>query len=264
LHDGRIRQDTFTPFSSMMNSAIRVTVWGENVQEQTTPSIRAIYPHGLHQTIADALNQVPGISARCAVLQEPEHGLSEARLAETDVLTWWGHKAHAEVSDAIVERVAARVWQGMGLLVLHSAHYSKLFKKLMGTSCSLSWRVADERERLWVCQPGHPIAAGLARSFELPQSEMYGEPFAIPTPEEIILISWFAGGEVFRSGCTWQRGAGRVFFFAPGHEIYPIYHDTNVQRVIANGVRWACPRGEPWIDEGCARVEPAEILRARS
>ncbi|HEX5176500.1 MAG TPA: ThuA domain-containing protein [Chthoniobacteraceae bacterium] len=242
-----------------MKSEIRVTVWGENIQEQTSENVRAIYPRGIHQTIADALSTVPGISARCAVLQEPEHGLSETRLAETDVLTWWGHKAHAEVSDAVVERVAARVWEGMGLLVLHSGHYSKLFKKLMGTSCSLSWRVAGERERLWVCSPGHPIAAGLNRYFELPQSEMYGEPFSIPAPDDIVFISWFAGGEVFRSGCTWRRGAGRIFFFGPGHEIYPIYHDANVQRVIVNGVRWACARGEPWVD-ACARVEPVEKL----
>jgi len=243
-----------------MKSTIRVTVWGENVQEQESESIRAIYPRGIHQTIADALSKSPGISARCALFQEPEHGLDEARLAETDVLTWWGHKAHAEVSDTVVERVAARVWQGMGLLILHSAHYSKLFKKLMGTSCSLTWRVAGERERVWVCNPGHPLAAGIDRYFDLPQSEMYGEPFAIPTPEDVVFLSWFPGGEVFRSGCTWRRGAGRVFFFAPGHEIYPIYHDLNVQRVIENGVRWAYPGDGRWLDSGCVRVDPIEPL----
>lgn len=244
-------------FLQCMTTNIRVTVWGENVQERTTEKVRAIYPHGIHQAIAAALSGIGGFSVECALLQDPEHGLTAERLARTDVLTWWGHKAHADVADEIVERVAARVWEGMGLVVLHSGHYSKIFKRLMGTSCSLSWRVADETERVWVCNPGHPIAEGIDRFFELPQSEMYGEPFAIPTPDDLVFISWFAGGEVFRSGCTWRRGAGRIFFFGPGHEIYPIYHDAHVQRIIANGVRWACSRGSVWIDS-CARVDPVE------
>ena len=186
--------------------------------------------------------------------------MTEKKLDETDVLLWWGHAAHDQVDDKVVERVAQRVWQGMGLIVLHSGHHSKIFRRLMGAPANLHWREAGERERIWVVNPGHPIARGLPAYFELENEEMYGEPFAIPTPDEIVFISWFAGGEVFRSGCTWRRGAGRIFFFAPGHEIYPIYHDANVQRVIANGVRWACPRGAPWIDEGCVRVEPLEKL----
>jgi trehalose utilization protein len=198
-----------------MSTAIRVTVWGENVHEQENPAVRALYPHGMHQAIADGLAEAADISTRCATLQEPEHGLTAEALAETDVLIWWGHKAHGDVADEVVLRVAQRVWQGMGLIVLHSGHFSKIFKRLMGTSCSLVWRVAAERERLWVCQPGHPIVQGLGRSFELPKSEMYGEPFAIPPPEEQIFLSWFEGGEAFRSGCTWRRGAGKIFYFSP-------------------------------------------------
>ncbi len=244
-----------------MNPGIRVTVWGENVHEQKDAAVRAHYPNGMHRCIADAVAELPGVEAHCATLQEPEHGLTEEVLARTDVLIWWGHKAHAEVADAVVDRAIARVWQGMGLIVLHSGHYSKIFKRLMGTSGSLTWRVADEKERVWICQPGHPIAAGLPRFFELPQSEMYGEPFAIPAPDEQIFISWYAGGEVFRSGCTWRRGAGKIFYFSPGHEIYPIYHDPNVRRVLQNAVQWARPEAAPWIDT-CVRIPKEEAPEA--
>lgn len=176
--------------------AIRTIVWGENIHEQTNEIVRSIYPDGMHTTIAEALNRDPAISAATATLQEPEHGLTEARLAETDVLVWWGHKDHGAVSDEVVERVAKRVWEGMGLLVLHSGHFSKIFKRLMGTPCALKWREAGERERLWVINPRHPIAEGLGENFVLENEEMYGEQFSVPEPLETVFISWFAGGEV--------------------------------------------------------------------
>jgi trehalose utilization protein len=194
------------------------------------------------------LRESPEFEVRCATLQEPEHGLAESVLKATDVLTWWGHCAHGEVSDAVVDRVQKRVLEGMGLIVLHSGHYSKIFKRLMGTSCSLTWREAGEKERLWVCNPGHPIARGIGSYFEIPNAEMYGEPFGIPTPDEQVFISWFEGGEVFRSGCTWKRGNGKIFYFRPGHETYPIYHHQNVKLVLKNAVRWAAPEGPLWID----------------
>lgn len=240
---------------------LRVLVWGENVHEQTDAAVKAVYPDGMHAAIAAGLREsLPNAQIETATLQEPEHGLTEARLAATDVLTWWGHRAHGDVSDAVVERVQKRVLEGMGLIVLHSGHYSKLFKRLMGTTCSLVWRVAGERERLWVCNPAHPIARGIDRCFELPQEEMYGEPFGVPPPEEQVFISWFEGGEVFRSGCCWRRGNGRIFYFRPGHEIYPTYFDSNVRRVIANAVEWARPEGL-WRDEAPNRPEsPEKIL----
>lgn len=239
---------------------LRVVVWGENVHEAKHPAVAKIYPDGMHGAIAAGLRALlPTADVRTATLQEPEHGLSEERLAATDVLTWWGHMAHAEVSDAVVDRVQRRVLEGMGLVVLHSAHYSKIFKRLMGTTCSLTWRVAGERERLWVCNPGHPIAAGIDRCFELPREEMYGEPFGVPPPEEQVFISWFEGGEVFRSGCCWKRGNGRIFYFRPGHEIYPTYFDPNVRRVIANAVEWARPQGQ-WIDSCVNEKTPREKL----
>jgi trehalose utilization protein len=231
-------------------SKLRVVVWGENVHEHKHAAVGKIYPNGMHTVIAEGIREFAGgeVEVSTATLQEPEHGLTEARLLETDVLTWWGHMAHREVADTIVDRVQKRVLEGMGLIVLHSGHYSKIFKRLMGTSCSLTWREAGERERLWVCNPGHPIAQGIDTCLELENEEMYGEPFGIPAPEEQVFISWFEGGEVFRSGCCWRRGNGKIFYFRPGHETYPTYFHPGVRRVIANAVRWAAPQGPRWID----------------
>ncbi len=219
--------------------AINTIVWGENVHEQSNAGVRDIYPDGMHGTIAAALNTDAAIHATTATLQEPEHGLGQARLDGCDVLLWWGHAAHGDVSDEIVERVALRVWEGMGLILLHSAHFSKIFKRLMGTPCNLTWREAGERERLWVTTRSHPIAAGLPDHFELENEEMYGEPFGVPEPLETVFVSWFEGGEVFRSGLTYRRGAGNVFYFRPGHETYPTYHNAHVQTVLRNAVKWA-------------------------
>jgi trehalose utilization protein len=218
---------------------IKAIVWGENVHERENPVVAGIYPDGMHTTIATALNADAGISATTATLQEPEHGLTAERLADTDVLLWWGHAAHGAVDDKVVERVAEAVWSGMGLICLHSAHFSKIFKRLMGTPCNLTWREAGERERLWLTSRNHPIARGLPDHFELENEEMYGEPFGIPEPMETVFVSWFEGGEVFRSGATWRRGAGNVFYFRPGHETYPTYFDANVQTVLRNAVHWA-------------------------
>lgn len=217
---------------------IRVTVWNEFRHEKSEYSVREVYPHGIHQAIADFLSPQEDITVTTATLDEPEHGLTEDVLNNTDVLLWWGHMAHKEVDDAIIERVQDHVLRGMGLIVLHSGHFSKIFKKLMGTSCSLHWRDAD-RERLWCVNPSHPIAAGVPMKIELPQEEMYGEFFDIPTPDEIVYLGWFRGGEVFRSGCTFRRGYGKIFYFQPGHEAYPTYHNPHIQKIITNAVRWA-------------------------
>lgn len=221
---------------------IRVTVWNENVHEKTHKAVQKCYPKGIHGAIAAAL-KAPDIKVRIATQDMPEHGLTEAVLAETDVLTWWGHMAHDNVSDEIVDRVHKRVLQGMGIICLHSAHISKIFRRLMGTTCQLKWREAGEREVLWVTRPGHPILQGIDDCFIIPHEEMYCEHFDIPEPDETILISSFAGGEVFRSGCTWRRGAGKVFYFRPGHETYPAYYQKEVRRVLVNAVRWAAPTG---------------------
>ena len=218
----------------------RVTVWNEFRHEKSDPEVAAIYPDGIHATIARALGE-HGIEARTATLDEPEHGLTDEVLDATDVLVWWGHLAHEEVSDEIVERVQNRVLNGMGLIVLHSGHGSKLFRRLMGTTCNLKWRESTDTEVLWNLAPGHPITAGLGEHFIIDQEEMYGEYFEVPTPETLVFVSWFTGGEVFRSGACYTRGTGRIFYFRPGHETYPTYHHADVQRVIANAARWAAP-----------------------
>jgi trehalose utilization protein len=236
---------------------IRVTVWGENVHDRESEAVRLVYPKGMHTCLADALNQDPGIQAHTATLDQSEHGLTADVLEATEVLTWWGHAAHGRVEDKIVDRVQRRVLEGMGLIVLHSGHYSKIFRRLLGTSCSLTWREAGERERLWVTNPGHPIAQGVDRCIELENEEMYGEPFGIPTPDEEVFISWFEGGEVFRSGCCFRRGNGKLFYFRPGHETYPTYHHPTVQRVLRNAVHWARPEGSCWVDS-CPNVPISE------
>jgi trehalose utilization protein len=241
-----------------MSNTPRVTVWNEYRHEKHNPVVAKIYPDGIHQAIARPL-QAEGFSVQTATLDEAEHGLTEAVLAQTDVLIWWGHMAHQEVSEAVVERVQQRVLTGMGLIVLHSGHFSKIFKKLMGTSCDLKWRELGERERLWVVAPGHPIVAGLGEYFEIPQAEMYGEHFDIPAPDTLVLMSWFQGGEVFRSGCCFHRGQGKIFYFRPGHETYPIYHQPEVQRVIRNAVYWAAPVDGPQVTFG-HRPTPIEKI----
>lgn len=219
---------------------IKVTIWNEFEHEKTNPKVAELYPEGIHRALAQGLSGQP-FDIRTATLDQPEHGLTEEVLRNTDVLIWWGHKAHSKVEDGIVDRVHARILQGMGLFVLHSGHVSKIFKKLMGTSCNLRWRVADEKERIWVVDPAHPIAEGLGPYIELKQEEMYGEHFDIPAPDELVFVSWFEGGEVFRSGCTYHRGQGKIFYFRPGHETYPTFYNEDVLKVISNGVKWAAP-----------------------
>lgn len=219
---------------------LNVTVWNENRHEQKNPLVREIYPKGIHGTIAEFLKS-EGFETRMATLDEPEHGLTDEVLDKTDILIWWGHLHHDEVRDEIVHKVHQRVLNGMGLIVLHSGHFSKIFRTLMGTSCDLKWREANEKERLWVVSPGHPITEGIPEYIELEREEMYGEHFDIPQPDELILTSWFEGGEVFRSGCTFKRGNGKIFYFRPGHETYPTYHNKQIQRVITNAVKWAQP-----------------------
>ncbi|MFC7203646.1 ThuA domain-containing protein [Haloferax namakaokahaiae] len=236
---------------------VTVTVWNEYRHEKESEEVADVYPDGIHEVIADGLRDA-GYEVNTATLDEPEHGLTEAVLDETDVLTWWGHKAHDEVSDEIAARVVERVRDGMGLLVLHSGHYSKPFKRLMGTSCSLKWREAGEKERVWTVEPSHPITDGLPESFEVPRAEMYGEHFDIPAPDELVFTSWFEGGEVFRSGCCYTRGKGRIFYFRPGHETYPIYEQDEIRTVLDNAVEWAAPGDGP--DPFYGNADPLEDL----
>jgi len=242
-----------------MAGKIRVTVWNEYRHEKTHEAVAKVYPEGIHGQIAKFLGVNKDMVVRTATLDEPEHGLTEKVLAATDVLIWWGHMAHHEVKDEIVDRVQQRILNGMGLIVLHSGHFSKIFRRMMGTNCSLKWREIAERERLWVVDPSHPIAEGLGEYFEIPHVEMYGEYFDIPQPNALVLISWFQGGEVFRSGCCFNRGKGKIFYFRPGHETLPIYYHETVQKVITNAVRWAAPVQGPYTDLSQAPHTPQPI-----
>jgi trehalose utilization protein len=239
-------------------SSIKVTVWNEYRHEKTSDEVARLYPDGIHGAIAAFLGE-QGFETKTATLDEPEHGLTEAVLADTDVLIWWGHMAHHEVSDEVVARVYARILEGMGLIVLHSGHFSKIFTKLMGSTCNLKWREIGEKERIYVVEPGHPIAQGLGEYFEIPHTEMYGERFDIPAPDTLVFLSWFAGGELFRSGCCYHRGAGKIFYFRPGHETFPIFYQDEIQTVISNAVRWAAPVGGPKVTFG-HRPQPLEDI----
>lgn len=239
---------------------IKVTVWNEYRHEKTNPQVAEIYPDGIHHAIAGYLQNVDSLEVATATLDEPEHGLTDDVLNQTDVLIWWGHMAHHEVSDDTADKVRARVLQGMGLIVLHSGHGSKVFERLLGTSTgALKWRDDGEKERLWVIEHGHPIAEGLGEYIEIPKEEMYGERFEIPAPDELVFISWFEGGEVFRSGCCYRRGKGKLFYFRPGHETFPVYHHPQVLQVIQNAVKWAAPVEGATVSYG--RVNPIEQIR---
>ena len=246
----------------MQTSAVRVTVWNEHVHERKHPNVTAVYPYGIHAAIADGLREVLGdaVDVRTATLEQERHGLSPEVLDRTDVLLWWGHIRHNHVDDAVVDDVCERVRAGMGFIALHSAQGSKVFRRLMGTSCRVDWRHGD-RELLWTVNPSHPIAAGVPHPVVIPEQEMYGEFFDIPAPDELVFISSFTGGEVFRSGCCFRRGHGRVFYFSPGHEEYPVYRQPEIRRILANAVLWAhqperravvpaAHRSAGWYDQG--------------
>ena len=236
---------------------LSVTIWNEFRKEKSGPA-GEIYPAGIHHTIAAGI-AADDLNIRCVALDDPEQGLPEDILNSTDVLIWWGHCHHQEVDDSLVERIRQRVLSGMGLIVLHSGHDSKVFKAVLATSCSLRWRSIGERERFWVVDPSHPIAHGVPLTFALEHEEMYGEPFGIPDDAKVIFLSWYQGGDVFRSGVTFQRGAGKIFYFSPGHETCPSYHNRNVLTVIGNAVRWAAPAGVfEWKCEKWA--EPVEKI----
>jgi trehalose utilization protein len=235
-------------------SGLRVLIWNEHVHERERADVAALYPDGIHGALAAAVRQhLPDAAVAVATLADDEQGLGEQALGAADVLVWWGHMAQEAVTDAAAERVRARVLAGMGLVVLHSGHISKPFRRLMGTSCFLRWREGEDRHLVWTVAPAHPIAAGVRSPLVIERDEMYGEPFDIPQPDELVFVSGFSGGEVFRSGACFRRGAGRIFYFSPGHEMHPVFHQEEVQRILANAVTWAHARSESPIALGPAQ-----------
>lgn len=218
---------------------MKILIYNEYIKERNNEMAAKVYPNGIHAVLADIFAG-QGHEVQCATLENIREIITADALKETDVLIWWAHTAHGDVPDSMADMVAREVQKGMGLILLHSAHMSKPMLRLLGTSCTLSWRAGD-RERVWTCLPSHPIAEGIPEQFELPQEEMYGEPFDIPNPEDTVFMGWFAGGEVFRSGVTFRRGYGKIFYFQPGHETYPIYYNETVRKIILNAAMWAKP-----------------------
>jgi len=242
--------------------AIKVLIWNEFLHEQEDAKIKEVYPEGIHNALKQELSVDEELEITTATLEMPNHGLSEEILQNTDVLIWWGHMAHVRVKEEIAEMVAKHVRLGMGFIVLHSGHHSKPFRKLVGTTGNLSWREIGESERVWIIDPNHPICQGVGRFIDIPKEEMYGEPFDIPVPDELLMIGWYKGGEVFRSGCVFKRGNGKIFYFQPGHEEYPTYHIPQVVQVIKNAVHYVKPvvhlndQGPGFMASPC--VDPAE------
>ena len=236
---------------------IKVTIWNEFRHEKKPGHLSGeIYPNGLHAALRDGL-AAPDLDIRLASLDEPEQGLPEALLDDTDCLVWWGHMAHGEVDDALVKNILKRIWSGMGLVVLHSGHYSKIFQAVNGTSCRLRWREIGESTRIWCADPSHPVAEGVPETFSLEHEEMYGEPFMLAPDAHVVFYSWFKGGETFRSGVALQRENGRIFYFQPGHETYRSYYDPNVLKVIGNAIRWT-GTGIRRVYPSMKRAEPLE------
>lgn len=242
-----------------MNRKINVTIFNEYYHEIHTEKAKEIYPNGIHGALIEKISPYGQFNFTVATMDMPNHGLTDEVLNNTDVLIWWAHCRHAEINDEIVQKVKDRVLDGMGFIALHSSHASKPFKALMGTSCRVKWRINDEKERLWVVDPSHPIVKNIPERIEIPEEETYGERFEIPTPDELVFVSWFSGGEVFRSGCCFKRGLGKIFYFRPGHETFPIYHRDDISRIISNAIEWACPDGitKPIL----GHVEPLEKVK---
>ena len=222
-------------------SKLRVTIWNEYRHEKTDAAAKEIYPNGLHAVIGEYLTAQGDMEVTLAALDDPEQGLPEEVLNNTDVLVWWGHMAHAEVDDALVERIRKRVYLGqMGLVTLHSGHHSKVFRSIIGTTGHLSWG-REQKEIVWCVNPTHPIAAGIPDHFLIESEELYAEPFFVGEPDETVFTSWFEDGFVLRSGMVFKRAAGKIFYFQPGHELCRSFYNENVLKVIHNGIHYVKP-----------------------
>lgn len=243
---------------------IRVLIWNEFHHEQRNPQVKEVYPEGMHNYIKDFLKVNDDLEITTTTLIDTDYhfsetaGLSDELLKNTDVLIWWGHCKHAFVPDEWAQKVANRVNEGMGFIALHSTHNSKPFRALLGTRCSLQWRLSEDYERLWNISPNHPVMKGVPEYFELDVEETYGERFDIPTPDDVLMLGWFSGGEVFRSVCTFTRGIGKILYIQPGHESYPSLKNEYIQKMITNGVYWVAPNYNVELSCVHAAVSPEE------
>ena len=238
-----------------MDNKIRVTIWNEFRHEKTKEKVKALYPDGLHAVIGEFLAATGDMEVTLAALDDPDQGLPDSVLENTDVLLWWGHKSHNEVDDELVKRIQTRVYTGkMGFIALHSGHHSKPFKAIVGTNGNLQWG-REQKEIIWNLMPSHPIAAGIPDHFILESEELYSEPFFIPQPDALVFGGWFEDGNIFRSGACFIRGAGKVFFFQPGHETCKSFFNPYVRRIITNAVYWAKPNDTACvIEDKCPHI----------
>jgi trehalose utilization protein len=239
------------------NKGINVLVWDEQQDVQVKSGA---YKNFLGNAVAEFLSKTDGLQVVSANINEPDQGLADDRIAAADVVVWWGHVRHKDVNDSKVESIVAKVKAGKaGFVALHSAHYSKPFKNLMGTNCGFKKVDANKNEgfvqHLRVVSPMHPIAKGV-KDFDIPKTEIYGEPFEVPMPDAIVLYGHWDTGDSFPDVCCWTVGGkgvssaaakaanpgGRVVYFRPGHETFPIFHQPEVQRVVTNCVLWAAPK----------------------
>lgn len=215
---------------------MRVVVWSEG---EVHGHEATGYPEGMPAAIADAVRGIPEAQVEIASIDDADQGVPDERLRQADVLLWWSHMRHEDLLSATVDRVVSAVEHGLGLVALHSAISSPVFRRLVGTTGGFGgWRHGD-REVLWTVDPSHPICRGVEFPVVMPQQEMYSEPANLPTPDELVFISSFSGGEVFRSGITYRRGVGRIFYFSPGHEEYPVFLHPGVRGILANATSWA-------------------------
>ncbi len=222
------------------SASIRVRVWCEG---SAPPSV---YPDGVNGALADGLNRHPGLIVNRAGLDEESAGLTDTDLDETDVLVWWGRFRHEEVPDDRVLAISERVRSGqLGFVALHASCQSKPFRALMDGPCELGgWRDDGRPETIAIAEPDHPLAIGV-EPFTLPRSIMYAEPFAVPEPESVVFVSHWGEGQTFRSGMTWTVDQGRVAYFRPGHDQFPVLFHPQVRQVITNAVLWASPKPLP-------------------
>ena len=237
-----------------MSKKINVVIWNEFRHEKVKEKVQVLYPNGLHATIKEFLSSDEELDITLAALDDPYQGLPDELLEKTDVLVWWGHAAHAEVDDELVKKIQARVYAGMGFVALHSAHHSKPFKAIVGTNGNLSWG-RNQKEVIWNLMPQHPIAAGIPDHFTIDCEELYCEPFYIPQPDALVFGAWYEDGYIFRAGACFLRGAGKVFYFQPGHESCKSFYNPYVQKIIANGIHWAAPSSLGYeIPNGCPHL----------
>lgn len=227
---------------------MNITVFNENIDElgldpkraDKTAALLEVHPNGIHNTLKDLFDEMDDVNVRTATQDQEECGLSKEVLDNTDVLVFWAHRGHDDFPDEIAENIHQRVISGMGLILLHSAHHSKVLKRTLGTSGDLRWR-DDTYCRIFCVNPTHPISEGIPENFELGIEECYGECFDIPKPDDVVFLSWYDIGEVLRSGCTWTRGYGKIFYFQPGHESNLSYKHPYVRQILKNAVNWVKP-----------------------